>query len=426
MSPRIGPSATLLSLAAILVLGGSALAQRGSDLLDQFKNKQAVAAQQFENEIRDAVAQAAKAEPAKAIDILKDALKRVEADELLSATRRDTLARDLRERIRVAAIDVQRGAAIADEDARRKAQLEAIKAGQNKNLTEQEKLARQVEQVRALREQGRIDEANRLAAELAEKNPNNPSVQAVGRTGTTSDRLKAYYEALNERERRLLAARIDIDRAAMPPKDDIEFPSPEKWREITKLRKNTQQLTEKEKEILKGLSTPITVDFKGSKFQDVLEWFSDKLGLDIIVDKQALEQLMITYDTPVSVKASRISSRTVLRKILGDLGLTYVVKDQTVQVMTPEMARGLLTTRVYYIGDLVGQVDFSLPPALNQLQMAQNITGLLDYITKNVDPDSWAVNERGGLGTIAYDPIRGAIIVKQSAEVHYFLGASLR
>jgi hypothetical protein len=48
---------------------------------------------------------------------------------------------------------------------------------------------------------------------------------------------------------------------------------------------------------------------------------------------------------------------------------------------------------------------------------------LLDMIVSTVDPESWEV--RGGPGTIRYVPAKQAIVVRQSAEVHVSLKASL-
>src|SRR5579864_7480447 len=93
---RLWPS---LALAAGLVLVGAAAAQNpsGSDLLEQYRNRNAVAAQQLENDIRDAVVEAqrlAQADPARAVERLKKALARVEDDKVLTRTRRESLLLD--------------------------------------------------------------------------------------------------------------------------------------------------------------------------------------------------------------------------------------------------------------------------------------------------------------------------------------------
>jgi hypothetical protein len=42
-----------------------------------------------------------------------------------------------------------------------------------------------------------------------------------------------------------------------------------------------------------------------------------------------------------------------LRNMLGDLGLTYLIKDEVMQITTPEDAGSQLITKVYRVGDLV-------------------------------------------------------------------------
>src|SRR5579884_3838282 len=96
---------TCLTLAAGLLpaVRVAAQAPRGSDLLDEYRTRNAVAAQQLENEVHDAVAEAQRlqaSDPDQALGRLQKALARVRTDSVLSAERRDALTRDLKERIR--------------------------------------------------------------------------------------------------------------------------------------------------------------------------------------------------------------------------------------------------------------------------------------------------------------------------------------
>jgi hypothetical protein len=86
----------------------------------------------------------------------------------------------------------------------------------------------------------------------------------------------------------------------------------------------------------------------------------------------------------------------------------------------------MMVVRTYYLGDLMGLMDLRLPPVVNQLQMAQNVAYIIDLIKHSVDPDSWADNGRDGPGTIAFEPLTMSLVVRQSAEVHFMLGGSLR
>src|SRR5690349_6623938 len=116
----------VLALAVSLfpAVRAAAQAPRGSDLLEQYRTRNAVAAQQLENDIHDAIADAqqrAATDPDKALARLQKALSRVEADTVLPADRRDALTRDLKERVRVAQADSRRAAAARDDRATRSA-----------------------------------------------------------------------------------------------------------------------------------------------------------------------------------------------------------------------------------------------------------------------------------------------------------------
>ena len=44
------------------------------------------------------------------------------------------------------------------------------------------------------------------------------------------------------------------------------------------------------------------------------------------------------------MRAKKVTLRTVLKKVFGDLGLTYIIKDATIEVMTPERAKNFTVT----------------------------------------------------------------------------------
>jgi hypothetical protein len=142
-----------------------------------------------------------------------------------------------------------------------------------------------------------------------------------------------------------------------------------------------------------------------------------------VVSETARKEVNVEYNTPMSIRG-RASLRTLLRKALADLGLTYVVKDQTIQVTTPARAREMMTTRSYYLGDVAGVVDMRWGPVVSQAIMTQNIINLVNTITSSIDPQSWEVN--GGAGRIFYNPVTMMLTVRQSAEVHYMLGNGIR
>ena len=132
---------------------------------------------------------------------------------------------------------------------------------------------------------------------------------------------------------------------------------------------------------------------------------------------------MISYDTPVSVEARATTTRTVLKKLLADVGLTYIIRGETLLITTPERASQELVARTYYIGDLVAATNFQFGPIFNELQLIQNIASLIASI-QSIEPRSW--REGGGPGSITFIPGTMSIAVKQTAEMHFVLMGALR
>ena len=208
-----------------------------------------------------------------------------------------------------------------------------------------------------------------------------------------------------------------VDKASIMPNGDITFPS--NWRDLSMKRLKNNLLTEAERAILKSLATPITVDLTEQRFGGVIDWFQKQTGLTIVLDKPALDDLNVNSEsTTVTLHLEKVSTRTALKKMLADLGLTYVIKDETIFVTTPDKAKDMMTVRTYYVGDLIPHYDVSFNNIVTQLQAAQSIAQLVNMITNNIDKDSWEVNGKDGGGTIVFDPVTMSLIVKQSAELH--------
>jgi len=130
----------------------------------------------------------------------------------------------------------------------------------------------------------------------------------------------------------------------------------------------------------------------------------------------------------VSVNARGLSARTTLRQLLAANGLTFVVREEMIQIVTVERSRDLLTTRVYYLGDLIqglgptgGAPQWG--PFLDFQQTQANAKVLIDSIQMSVDPLAW--QGKGGSGTVTFHVPSMSLIVRASNEVHATLGSKL-
>jgi hypothetical protein len=91
-------------------------------------------------------------------------------------------------------------------------------------------------------------------------------------------------------------------------------------------------------------------------------------------------------------------------------------------VTSPEQAANFLSTRTYYVGDLVNTLGIADPFGVRQLQALQGLLALSQMI-KSIEPQSWV--EGGGQGTITFNLGAMSLVIKQSAEMHYTLRGSL-
>jgi hypothetical protein len=208
-------------------------------------------------------------------------------------------------------------------------------------------------------------------------------------------------------------------KSAIPENRNVTFPKD--WVEKSRKRTAGIKMTAKEKQIMKALSTTIDAEFSENHFEDVIDWLKKATKCEIIVDKRGLDESSVTYKTPITLKL-KSSTRTVLKRILADLGLAYIVKDEAIQITSRERARQETTTRTYYIGDLAATVDVTLPWIFQQQQMLENIDRIIKLVTGSIESQSWKVNNPDAPGTIVFEPITMSLVVKQTAEIHFMLG----
>jgi hypothetical protein len=361
-------------------------AGREADALDQARRLAEVAAQRVESDVRAALREAERlsiSHPEEALAQLKRVLAQVEDDTALSEKRRETLKRLLKDRIRVTAATIDEPFSRGSEN---RASTTALAA--------------------SLRE----------GIKRWQKQGNGPAAQTTAdRTNATANRVAENRQLQNDRERRGTDVLREVDKTALLPKSDFELPRD--WKTRTQNRKGSNELplTAKERAILQALDSTISVSFKNSRFEDVIEYLQTVTGLPIIVPKAGLEEVGAAYDTPVTLQVKGVTVRSLLRKILGDIGLTYVIRAEAIQAVTPQQARDMQVVRVHYIGDLLVGGELS-----RMLQAAQ----LINLITSTVDPQSWEVN--GGPGKIFYDERRRSLIIKQSTELQPVLAGGLR
>jgi len=178
--------------------------------------------------------------------------------------------------------------------------------------------------------------------------------------------------------------------------------------------------------IANQLLAPVSLDFQDTPLRHILEALEEMSGVTIVPD-DSMEEGGVNLDRPVTIKVENVSLKSALALLLHSTHLSYVIKDEILQITTQEYARGKLRTVTYPVADLVvpiGSGSGSLLPAFcrQDAEVAANHKpgttceeALIKLIMQTIEPQSWA--DQGGKGTIQYFPLGLALVVNQTPDI---------
>jgi hypothetical protein len=458
------------SVVLALSFSGGAFGQdgdKGWDLLDQRRRVETVSTQKLALEVRTALADAEKlaaADPDKAVARLLAALTTIEADNVSPKDLRDLAVKQLKNRINNLQSGVANTPNRADEQEKKDRAIVRQRAERDQFAQDVADVKARLASIGKMQQDGNFDAAAKEAADLNKKYPAIPATRAADQSAEVADKAVLLNRGIIQKNQGLFAGMNDVSKSAVLPRGDIDYPSD--WTEKTKRRASANQLSNKEREIMRGLASSITLNFKNAKFESALDQLRAKTGLPILLDPEALKEVDATYDSPVSLDARSVTLRTALHKVLGQIGLAYIIKDEAIYVTSIVRARDTMVVKRYYIGDLLASMGSTALPSNNglpiqagpnvrafvtpygvpglvyggnvpfpgqavtatemlgnQAQAQENAKLIMEMVKNSVDPHSWTTG--GGQGTISFHPGSLSIIIKQTAEMHALLGNGL-
>jgi tetratricopeptide (TPR) repeat protein len=276
-------------------------------------------------------------------------------------------------------------------------------------LTESDRLATLEEQTKAridrfrdLMSQARFELAYQEAQVLIEERINRgqpvpPEVAATYRIGQSATSLREYRELKRVREDRYLLTMLQVEKSFIPYPDEppMHFPPASVWRELrTQREKNVNSLIfgtqgaaglVKIRSIVEDLDesgqpnrTPRRVNMplplKDQRVKDVLEKLEKDFGIRIVVRYDLLN----VGDNPdkfeerkfkMDVNLSGLTLGAFLDIALLDVGASYFVRPEYIEVTTKLMRIEEKVTRAFSVGDLA-----LIPPnAVNNQALQQNL-----------------------------------------------------
>jgi hypothetical protein len=168
------------------------------------------------------------------------------------------------------------------------------------------------------------------------------------------------------------------------------------------------RLSVSEKKITTTLDDPTDLEFADTPLSDVLDYIKSKHAIEIQLDEKGLNEAGVATSTPITKSIKDASLRSALRMMLGDLDLTYLVRDDVLWITSQEKAVAMPITRTYPVADL--QDDGTSGGA------GGGYEALIKAITTIIDPECW--DSAGGPGSIVAVPSAKSIVISQAYATH--------
>ncbi|WP_425617652.1 hypothetical protein NA78x_001333 [Anatilimnocola sp. NA78] len=167
-----------------------------------------------------------------------------------------------------------------------------------------------------------------------------------------------------------------------------------------------------ERRIEVALAQRVTFDIKDMPLKELISKLADECNITIVLTKK-IEDAGVTPTQPITGKVVETSLKSTLRLILGDLNLTYMVKDEVIKITTIEDACSPenMTIRIYPVLDLLEPTR----PAKDGNQ-ARDYRELIDNISTTVEPHSW--QDVGGPGSCHQFDNAACLVISQRPDIH--------
>ncbi|MFO0917829.1 MAG: hypothetical protein U0872_05875 [Planctomycetaceae bacterium] len=232
---------------------------------------------------------------------------------------------------------------------------------------DENRLALLIDRVRHLMDEGNhgddasYAEAEAVARVAVEMRPIDGTTAAALFTAEAAQQLRRSFRLRAKRNDMFLEALHQVELAHIPIPDEppILFPPAPVWAALTERRRKWKTVdlrkeSPNEARISQALNEQTEVSFVDSTLRDAMDYIEDLHRFDIIINEQEITEEGLNPDVTINLELSGIMLRSALRLMLEPHQLTYVIKDEVMQITTLEKAKEAKynTTRVYPVADL--------------------------------------------------------------------------
>jgi type II secretory pathway component GspD/PulD (secretin) len=289
----------------------------------------------------------------------------------------------------------------ADEDARHKQVSQLMK------------------QFHTLMDEGKFKEAEMVAMKAHELEPESDAANLAMGLAKMAGRKKDADDRKNDKEQLVLDGLNDTDREGKY----LDVRNPLDIDPATLARAGNRggngytigqrMRTEKEREIERKLSTPISIDFKNTSLNQVIDDLRVMTKMNMVPALEAIrDENPKALEQPISLKLDGVALKSALNILLRQARLTYVIQDDALQITTERAARGKLVQKVYSVADLVIPIDnYAIPNSSQLMKALERNTGnsvTPNGIVSGSSPYSLTNGQPAGQSSLSTQPSAGA------------------
>jgi type II secretory pathway component GspD/PulD (secretin) len=298
----------------------------------------------YQNKVR-----AANLEPASVAMLLRPIDSRMEMFRVMKG-QMDALAREKKDK--QAARELIAGRGVAEEQ--RKAEVASL-----------------VRKYHALVKEKRYKEAEGVAVQAKQLEPDNEAIIALAHMAKIHRRVEEAAKLKDAKDNMVLSG---LNGAEQPGQYvDTLDPVAVNIERMNRVRRRgsmddayIRTLTPAAIEIERRLDTPIGMEFQDVPLSLAIENIRQKTGLPIHIDQASIDAEAIQMNRPVTEKIPGLSVRNTLNIVLGQSQLGYVIENDTLTITTVKKSKGRLYTKVFSVADLVTPIpNFALPDYAN-------------------------------------------------------------
>ncbi|MHC4778812.1 MAG: hypothetical protein ACYTFG_09580 [Planctomycetota bacterium] len=291
-------------------------------------------------------------------------------------------------------------------------------------------------------EQRQYIKAERLARQVLDQNPRHKLARRLIDDCIEARHMlaeKRFVRQKVEEWRKLLAS---FDELKVPYSQTARWPSLNQWKRICnrKIPGMGGFDGEADPDVRHIQSTlqneTISLDFKDSSLNDVVEFIRNTKNINIVVDPEVLSNFESEGRT-VNLQVEELNLGDALNILMRFNSLTYTFRNKVLFITTPEGAHGDALMRLHDVRDLTRKLEHfkgpdlelksgdgggAAPPMFEEdggEQEVIQVSDLVDMIRESVAPDTW---DQGGF---RITQIHGMLLVSHTAKVHSEIAALL-